>query len=389
MFHLWILIFYSIGALLTYGTDAIVPLEQFFPHGTENGDQEVPKTARGHDVRTSGLVDLDTPFRMFQRSLNQIVVREDGTLYGKDLRRGYGGHIWAFSAGVDLRKGGSVYWRKSSSAADLKKAREEIDSAFPAYQGVDLKWAFVATWYQVSPHHGSSNTTNTFQSLLATDGNQTYAIFMYNAIGWSVEIRRYAKVGFAIREDSKTYLVSGSDRPDISTIGNRSNIGIPGKWIFKIDQATIYEPSSVCGIPPQPENGLCKAEGFTPESTALCFCREGYKMDAVKLKCSQASNKTFIWSGNVPVCQSSIQTTAQSPQLPEKSLDSAVKCPSPPIPQYGRCEKKDYHPGTLAKCNCLENYRNTNPNGQLYCVIAEDGSLIWTGGMPMCVNSSA
>lgn len=67
----------------------------------------------------------------------------------------------------------------------------------------------------------------------------------------------------------RQYMISGSGSPEIATIGNRSNMGLPGKWIFQIDQLTIYEPSSYCGIPPQPENGVCTAEGYAPGMIAF------------------------------------------------------------------------------------------------------------------------
>ncbi|KAI1703622.1 nidogen-like domain-containing protein [Ditylenchus destructor] len=381
-------IFICFGVLLPW-TTAVVPLDKFFGYGPENGDEE----RRDHLI-SSGHIELDPPFSMFALPSNEISIYEvsEISIYN-----------WRESAEVDLArdKSGIVYWRKSISATDVKKAREEIGSAFPAYEALDLKWVVIATWYQVSPYRNyqGSTSTNTFQAILTTDGNQSFAIFNYNEIGWSMANGRHADVGFGMDYGHRLtlhydYKVSGSGHPDISTIGNRSNTAsnTTGKWIFRIDQTTILEPSSVCATPPQPENGFCTAEGFTSESLAQCTCKDGYMPDRVdsQLKCSKdAESNNANWTGNVPVCRSLIQTTAQSPQLPANPSDCAVKlCPLPPIPQYGKCENMDYHPGSSAICKCHENYRNTNPHSKLYCVFSEDGDLVWTGGMPMCVNSS-
>ncbi|KAI1706766.1 nidogen-like domain-containing protein [Ditylenchus destructor] len=333
----------QLSIFITYsiGTNAIVPLKDFFAYGRQSGDQRLPNTYSFVEWTSSLSIELDPPFSMFGEPSTRIRINDRGVIsvflyqYRYEWTHGFHGHIYPFSTEVDLSKGGSVYYRKSSSGADLKKAQEEISSAFPAYQGVVLKWVVISTWDQVTIStlkysNPASFNNDTYQAILSTDGNRTFVLFYYNQMdttGWSEKHMEFATVGFQIN-DLHEYLVSGSDSENVSTIKDRSNADSPGKWIFRIDQPTIYEPSSVCAIPPQPENGFCIAQEFTAESLAKCSCKDGYQMDRLdaQLKCSrQADNKTVSWTGSVPICRSLIQTTAQSPQSSAKPSDSTDK----------------------------------------------------------------
>ena len=125
---------------------------------------------------------------------------------------------------------------------------------------------------------------NTFQCVLATDGNQSYAIFLYNETEWTTQYDpdnpdlnpTPAKVGFndgttlrwvflifrsnlyccvAIATPflsvlmllfpldagylNKSFEVPCSRTPEIMNISMSSNVGRPGVWIFRIDEDKI------------------------------------------------------------------------------------------------------------------------------------------------------
>ncbi|KAI1694862.1 nidogen-like domain-containing protein [Ditylenchus destructor] len=394
-------------SLLFCGSYAVVPLEEFFAYGGENGDDRLSQQF----FYMYGSVDhLKPPYTIFGERLDSLTVKGDGCIQIVN------GEISIMRASVNLRKVGDVYWRESKSKVDLDKARGEIGSAFLPYQNIDLKWVVIATWYRVS--RSAEKTRNTFQFILTTDGIRSFVIFYYNNIEWYFE--NYSIAGFnmerydrSYQRTSYQYLINGSHSHDMLTIGNRSNCGSPGKWIFRIDQTTIHGPNSVCAMPPQPENGVCIAEELTRGSLARCNCTHGCKLykEEFLLECSaSAENETVDWIGNMPECRplnesitechtrfscqcptrpSSQCPSFQSPINSPSSTNSSVKlCPFPPIPQNGECDKFDYFPGSSAKCRCLPSYRNINPNSQLYCVFAEDGNLFWSGGTPVCVNTS-
>ncbi|KAI1700991.1 nidogen-like domain-containing protein [Ditylenchus destructor] len=395
-------------ALLFGDSYAVVPLEEFFAFGGENGDERLSQQY------TYRINDLKPRFKIFGEKRDFVYVAANGYVMFEN------GEINVMRGWVDLSKVGDVYWRKSRSRVDLDKAQAEIRFAFPAYQAIDLKWVLIATWYQVlqkvniwfdvSPEKPFAR--NSFQFILTTDGIRSFAIFYYNNIECiaGFEIKKYD-----VRYAATTYVhfIHGSRSCDMLTIGNRSNVGSPGKWIYRIDQDTIYEPNSLCAMPPQPENGICIAEELTRGSLARCNCTHGCKMykEEFLLECTApAENETVDWTGNMPECRPLNETTTEcrtrfscqcptrpscqcpsceSPvDLPSSTNSSVNLCPFPPIPQNGVCDKGNYSPGSSAKCECLPNFRNINPNSQLYCVFAEDGNLFWSGGMPVCVNIS-
>jgi len=93
---------------------------------------------------------------------------------------------------------------------------------------------------------------NTYQSILATDGVHSFALFYFNEMTWTTGEASNgncaglggvpARSGFDAGDGSTLYLVSGSCSDDIITINQRSNINEAGKWMFRIDSADIETP---------------------------------------------------------------------------------------------------------------------------------------------------
>ncbi|XP_076113448.1 sushi, nidogen and EGF-like domain-containing protein 1 [Mytilus galloprovincialis] len=98
-------------------------------------------------------------------------------------------------------------------------------------------------------------TRCTFQCILVTDGRYSFVMFNYNLIQWTTGTTgggssssglggTPAQVGFDAGDGIHFYSVTGSQTPGIINITQMSNIGIPGKFIFGVDQATIEQVTS-------------------------------------------------------------------------------------------------------------------------------------------------
>lgn len=85
---------------------------------------------------------------------------------------------------------------------------------------------------------------NTFQVVLVTDGLHSFAINNYedDGINWSSVQQDGqgngftgipAQAGFNDGYGVNHFLVTGSNIPNIINISSTSNVGIPGKWIFR------------------------------------------------------------------------------------------------------------------------------------------------------------
>ena len=78
---------------------------------------------------------------------------------------------------------------------------------------------------------------NTYQAVIATDGSETYVVFLYQRISWS----RLTTVGFNAGSGFRGYnLFVTFD--EILNLPNLSNVGIPGAFYFRVDQNFIMLP---------------------------------------------------------------------------------------------------------------------------------------------------
>ena len=81
---------------------------------------------------------------------------------------------------------------------------------------------------------------NTFQVVLATNGRFSFAIFSYadDGIQWlagGASGQITAQVGFDAGDGERFYSVPGSRTADIVNLPTMTNIGVPGKFVFRID----------------------------------------------------------------------------------------------------------------------------------------------------------
>ena len=85
--------------------------------------------------------------------------------------------------------------------------------------------------------------TNTFQLVLATDGNRSFALFLYldNGIQWTASAKynsfvgMEAQVGYDAGDYVNYYTVPGSMTSSIADIETTSNVGVAGLYVFQVD----------------------------------------------------------------------------------------------------------------------------------------------------------
>ena len=86
---------------------------------------------------------------------------------------------------------------------------------------------------------------NTFQAILATDGNQTFVMFLYEDIQWANFV---TSIGFNAgdREESITHPESLTTE-GVLNLENTTNVGIPGVYIFRVDQPMPGKVKKITG----------------------------------------------------------------------------------------------------------------------------------------------
>ena len=89
--------------------------------------------------------------------------------------------------------------------------------------------------------------TNTFQAVLAQSGNDTFALYLYadGLIQWTTDDDEFggsngfggiaAVVGFYSYDTDSDYYLPGSGTCSIIHIASRSNVNIPGLFVFLLE----------------------------------------------------------------------------------------------------------------------------------------------------------
>ncbi|NWI91347.1 TECTA protein, partial [Pitta sordida] len=223
-----------------------------YPFGTGVGDE-----ATAHeDDGMSPAISLWEKFSFFGQSQRSLYVNNNGLLsFGMGVPtftpepfplpgRPFVAPFWA---DVDTRLGGDVFYRQSRDSHLLERLAQDLAPArTPGDPPPSPTWAFVATWHRVAFFGAASDKVNTFQAVLASDGVTCFVLLNYGDLQWTTGIANNgdhhtglggvpAQAGFNSGDDVHYYNIPGSRSPAVRTLGRRSNVGVPGRWVFQVD----------------------------------------------------------------------------------------------------------------------------------------------------------
>ncbi|XP_054773314.2 sushi domain-containing protein 2-like [Lytechinus pictus] len=233
----------------------------FFPFGLTEGDRFMNIIDDGSTFRQ--LISVVFPFfdnnhySLFVNTNGVISFLEQVTTYTPDRfplddnRR----LLTPFWADVDTRNGGAISYREVLRFGQDDELFVEADaiirSSFVEMRDFVSSWLYITTWDQVA-FYGSRDDSirNSFQAVLVTDGRYSFAIFNYGDINWTTGEASGgdpstglggtpAQVGFNAGDGVTYYSVPGSQTPAVVDIETTSNIGVPGRWVFRTDNANI------------------------------------------------------------------------------------------------------------------------------------------------------
>ena len=86
---------------------------------------------------------------------------------------------------VDVRNGGTIYYRQDNTSSIAEQVQQNINTQFPDVGFFYPSLVFVATWDGVERFgSGFSGLANTFQVVIASDGRRTFVTFNYGDIQW-------------------------------------------------------------------------------------------------------------------------------------------------------------------------------------------------------------
>ena len=88
---------------------------------------------------------------------------------------------------------------------------------------------------------------NTFQVVIATDGTRTFIGFLYEDIQWTAN----TVIGFNAGDGVRSFTLPESlTTAGILNLESTSNVGIPGVYLFRVDQNEVMQPPGAPTLPP-------------------------------------------------------------------------------------------------------------------------------------------
>ncbi|XP_069461015.1 alpha-tectorin-like isoform X2 [Ambystoma mexicanum] len=311
------------------GPDTILLLVSesiLYPYGEELGDLPNPRLDDG----SSPEIIIPVNFTFFGQTYRNIYVNNNGHLSFNRSSNHYTPMpfpatqmpplVAPFWADINNKRHGNIMHRQSQEPELLELVTSHINSSFP-YLKFQAGWAFVATYDRVRYYGSNSSKENTFQAALTTDGNLSFIIFNYGHMEWTTGTSAGgdrltglggtpALAGLNGGASNQYYNIPGSMSDDILHIGSTSNVGTPGRWIFRVDylflpngcihnnsflpHATIFWNSSRCDIQCQctvRSDIVCVPQQCAPHES--CKPIQSYHI------CLPASEKTCTVSGNL------------------------------------------------------------------------------------------
>ncbi|KAK2175638.1 hypothetical protein NP493_718g04022 [Ridgeia piscesae] len=150
---------------------------------------------------------------------------------------------------------GRVYYRESKGVPCITKLSEIVQKAFK--NDFQATWLFFATWHRVTFYRRDNTASfrppvNTFQTILVTNGRESYVVFNYGDIAWTTGEASGgdenglggtpAEVGFNAGDGTRYYTQFGSLTPDIIDIRTKTNCNTRGRFVFRVDGREILSP---------------------------------------------------------------------------------------------------------------------------------------------------
>uniref|UniRef100_A0AC34RER1 Uncharacterized protein n=1 Tax=Panagrolaimus sp. JU765 TaxID=591449 RepID=A0AC34RER1_9BILA len=280
---------------------------RLYPYGPSKEDKIVQVDPTSYSLKT--------PLRFLNHVYNSIYVHKDGMV---SFASGDNDGPTPIIAVYWMKtKSGKVYYRETSDQSILNVAQNEINIQYR--YGSEFKPSSVAiiTW---ETNDGISADYNVFQLALILGDNSCFAHIVYSKL----VINNDAVAGFTSDDETSTYFaLPGSGTSEALQLVEKSNIGIPGEWLFRIDAEQIY----LCGAGFQ---GLECVDSCLPTQWYLdcsrqCHCADGSACNTETGECPNGECNPG-WRG-LPHCDEDIDECAENDKLCPDEQPDCVNTP--------------------------------------------------------------
>ncbi|KAK2149086.1 hypothetical protein LSH36_468g02045 [Paralvinella palmiformis] len=219
------------------------PLSPLYPYGVSRGDLAMRD---GDDEYIT--MDLDFSVDFYGNQYNKIYMVINGavsfapmTVSNPSYTPFDTPYIAPFWSDIILDNNkGAVFYRTVNLNEEQDVVRMVKADSDNYQEPMNPTLIMVFTWEEVHPLFKPAYLNNTFQVVVASDGNKTISIFNYGSINWYTSMVD-AAVGFdkGNKIDNAEYPISRSYQ--MGNIADYSNVGIPGRIVTRIDGTVVLK----------------------------------------------------------------------------------------------------------------------------------------------------
>ncbi|KRZ15399.1 EGF-like domain-containing protein, partial [Trichinella zimbabwensis] len=422
----------NLGAPMHIDLNITVPFifkPRLYPYGEGTGDNELSSW-----TSVQGYV-LQNEISYWGESFASVYISKDGVIgfspnfaESKPIAFPAGEKVLAiFWTPSSLGDIGKVYFRETTDPQILSLAASEVQLQYNYDSSFTPSSVFIVTWENLAPPMASNDLPdshrNLFQAALIMSENGSFAHIIYSKLKWHGN----AIVGFNNGDGIEHLTLPWSGSSDVLKVGAESDIGIPGEWMFKLDESSGVH---LCG------KGICPTErcekGWTNAPTCdqdidecamqtklcntqaqpdcvntpgsyNCTCLVGY--DAVTNTCSGLFHNNSVQSQLTNAMLSAFKPKVQSDVIlkPQKTSEFVLN-PFMPAPLRGIFEEtkiltaqredlsgsgpnfwsltSSNRPQVTCRLSCAENSKCQFVNDTEKCVCNKG----WTGDGVYCVD---
>ncbi|KAG0718545.1 Nidogen-1 [Chionoecetes opilio] len=229
-----------------------VPKSYFYRYGDDAGDAALPEEDEGSSPEKG----LRVPIVFFGQIYQSIFINSNGFVsFLTEIPNFFNVQfpleypiIAPFYSDVDARKAGTIWYRETSDTGTMSRSKTEVQQYFSSAADFSPTSAFIVTWDGVGPYNQRTDRINTYQLVLVTNGEETYALFHYadGGIQWLMGDGKNPSLPDArgqvglVSGDGRFYKLKGSGSDQVRSLDKRDVAAI-----ICCDQKTL--PTSRAG----------------------------------------------------------------------------------------------------------------------------------------------
>lgn len=244
-------------------TQADQELELLTPYGQAEKDKGIQ--IQEMSIVNTFTVHLDVPFKFTGRMYDTINLTKNGVItlggvHPEDPQKASWENIpqalplttaypliAAYWTNPQITEHGDLWFQQTMDQKKLEGIKRKVQCLYPQNKDLVAKWAFIATWENITSSKNLQTVTNTFQIVLVNIEDYSYVLFQYGNLTWTSwkmpdnktdENKTQSAVAGYNGGDGISYsMLPGSKSKEILKIQYKSNVNVSGLWIFRIDQS--------------------------------------------------------------------------------------------------------------------------------------------------------